>query len=125
MDSVKVTGVDLEFEVRGSGEPVLLIDMLIADCFVPLLTEPSLAGRYELIRYHKRGWVAAHVPTTGERRRSRRRCCRFARPVTCTTRSRRGALHRRVDRSPTGPRPPREGTHARSAGADAGVAASR
>ena len=63
MDSVKVNGVELEFEVRGSGEPVLLIDMLIADCFVPLLTEPSLAGRYQLIRYHKRGWVGStHTP---------------------------------------------------------------
>ncbi len=63
MDSVKVNGVELEYEVRGSGEPVLLIDMLIADCFVPLLTEPSLADRYQLIRYHKRGWVGStHTP---------------------------------------------------------------
>ena len=63
MDSVKVNGVELEFEVRGTGEPVLLIDMLIADCFVPLLTEPSLADRYQLIRYHKRGWVGStHTP---------------------------------------------------------------
>src|SRR3954447_24452297 len=63
MDSVKVNGVELEFEVRGSGEPVLLIDMLIADCFVPLLIEASLAGRYQLIRYHKRGWVGStHTP---------------------------------------------------------------
>ena len=43
MERVEVNGVELEFEVRGTGEPVLLIDMLIADCFVPLLTEPSLA----------------------------------------------------------------------------------
>jgi pimeloyl-ACP methyl ester carboxylesterase len=63
VDSVKVNGVELEYEVRGSGEPVLLIDMLIADCFLPLLTEPSLADRYQLIRYHKRGWVGStHTP---------------------------------------------------------------
>ena len=43
MQSVNVNGVDLEYEVRGAGEPVLLIDMLIADCFVPLLPEPALA----------------------------------------------------------------------------------
>jgi pimeloyl-ACP methyl ester carboxylesterase len=49
--------------VRGAGEPVLLIDMLIADCFVPLLPEPSLAEAYQLIRYHKRGWVGStHTP---------------------------------------------------------------
>jgi pimeloyl-ACP methyl ester carboxylesterase len=63
VERVEVNGVELEFEVGGSGEPVLLIDMLIADCFVPLLTEPSLADRYQLIRYHKRGWVGStHTP---------------------------------------------------------------
>ena len=63
MESVELKGVELEVEVRGSGEPVLLIDMLIADCFVPLLAEPALADRYQLIRYHKRGWVGStHTP---------------------------------------------------------------
>ena len=63
MDSVEVNGVELEYEVHGAGEPVLLIDMLIADCFVPLLTQPVLADRYQLIRYHKRGWVGStHTP---------------------------------------------------------------
>jgi pimeloyl-ACP methyl ester carboxylesterase len=63
MDRANVNGVELEYEVLGSGEPVLLIDMLIADCFVPLLSEPSLADGYQLIRYHKRGWVGStHTP---------------------------------------------------------------
>ncbi len=63
MDCANVNGVELEYEVRGAGEPVLLIDMLIADCFVPLLSEPALADRYQLIRYHKRGWVGStHTP---------------------------------------------------------------
>ena len=63
MDRAKVNGVELEYEVRGTGEPVLLIDMLLADCFVPLLAEPALAHRYQLIRYHKRGWVGStHTP---------------------------------------------------------------
>jgi pimeloyl-ACP methyl ester carboxylesterase len=63
MDRAKVNGIELEYEVRGAGKPVLLIDMLIADCFLPLLTEPALAHRYQLIRYHKRGWVGStHTP---------------------------------------------------------------
>jgi pimeloyl-ACP methyl ester carboxylesterase len=63
MDRADVNGVELEYEVRGAGEPVLLIDMLIADCFVPLLSEPALADRCQLIRYHKRGWVGStHTP---------------------------------------------------------------
>ena len=37
--------------------------MLLADCFLPLLSEPALADRYQLIRYHKRGWVGStHTP---------------------------------------------------------------
>ena len=63
MNHATVNGVELEYEVRGAGEPVLLIDMLIADCFVPLLPEPALADAYQLIRYHKRGWVGStHTP---------------------------------------------------------------
>jgi pimeloyl-ACP methyl ester carboxylesterase len=63
MDRAKVNGAELEYEVCGAGEPVLLIDMLIADCFVPLLSQPALTDRYQLIRYHKRGWVGStHSP---------------------------------------------------------------
>ncbi len=63
MERIEANGVELEFEVSGMGEPVLLIDMLIADCFAPLLTEPSLANRHQLIRYHKRGWRGStHTP---------------------------------------------------------------
>ena len=63
MQSVNVNGVDLEYEVTGAGEPVLLISPVIADGFLPLLAEPALADRYQLIRYHKRGWVGStHTP---------------------------------------------------------------
>jgi hypothetical protein len=47
--------LELEYEALGAGEPMLLIDMLLADSFLPLLSQPSLADRYQLIRYHKRG----------------------------------------------------------------------
>ncbi len=63
MERAKVNGVELEYEVVGSGEPVLLISPVLADGFVPLLSEPALADRYQLIRYHKRGWVGStHTP---------------------------------------------------------------
>ena len=42
---------------------MLLISPVIADGFLPLLAEPALADRYQLIRYHKRGWVGStHTP---------------------------------------------------------------
>jgi pimeloyl-ACP methyl ester carboxylesterase len=59
MDIAKVNGVELEYEVVGSGEPVLLISPVLADGFLPLLSQPVLAGSYQLIRYHKRGWVGS------------------------------------------------------------------
>ena len=63
MESANVNGVELEYEVIGTGEPVLLISPVVADGFLPLLAEPALADRCQLIRYHKRGWVeSTHTP---------------------------------------------------------------
>ena len=63
MERVKVNGVELEYEVTRIGRARAADRQLIADCFLPLLTEPSLADRYQLIRYHKRGWVGStHTP---------------------------------------------------------------
>ena len=59
MESAKVNDVELEYEVVGSGEPVVLISPVLADGFLPLLSEPALADRYQLIRYHKRGWCGS------------------------------------------------------------------
>ena len=59
MEIATVNGVELEYETVGSGEPVLLISPVLADGFLPLMTEPALADRYQLIRYHKRGWVGS------------------------------------------------------------------
>lgn len=63
MKIATVNGVELEYEVVGSGEPVLLISPVLADGFLPLMSERALADRYQLIRYHKRGWVgSSHTP---------------------------------------------------------------
>jgi pimeloyl-ACP methyl ester carboxylesterase len=63
MENARVNGVDLEYEMTGSGEPVLFISPVLADGFLPLMSEPALTDRYRLIRYHKRGWVGStHTP---------------------------------------------------------------
>ena len=62
MENAAVNGVELDYEVTGSGDPVLLISPVLADGFVPLVSEPSLGEHFQLIRYHKRGWVGStHV----------------------------------------------------------------
>jgi pimeloyl-ACP methyl ester carboxylesterase len=63
MEHAYVNGVDLEYQVTGSGEPVLLISPVVADGFLPLVSERALAGSYRLITYHKRGWAGStHTP---------------------------------------------------------------
>jgi pimeloyl-ACP methyl ester carboxylesterase len=59
MKSTKVNGVEVEFAVSGSGTPLLFISSVLADGFTPLLYEPALADRYQLISYHRRGWVGS------------------------------------------------------------------
>jgi pimeloyl-ACP methyl ester carboxylesterase len=63
MKSVRTNGIELEYEVTGSGEPLLLISPVIADGVLPLFSDPALSDRYRLIRYHKRGWLGStHAP---------------------------------------------------------------
>jgi pimeloyl-ACP methyl ester carboxylesterase len=53
-------GSELEYEVSGRGETAVLIHgAFIADIFRPLLAEPSLADRYRLIHYHRRGYAGS------------------------------------------------------------------
>lgn len=47
----------LEAQVRGSGEPVVLIQTAVtADEFLPLAAQPDLADGYQVIVYHRRGY---------------------------------------------------------------------
>jgi pimeloyl-ACP methyl ester carboxylesterase len=51
-----IDGVELDYEDCGAGEAVVFIHgAFIADVFRPLLRERSLADRYRLIGYHRRG----------------------------------------------------------------------
>jgi pimeloyl-ACP methyl ester carboxylesterase len=55
MEHAKVNGVDLQHEVVGSGEAMLLIHgSHLADALQPLVAEPALQ-RCQRIRYHRRG----------------------------------------------------------------------
>jgi len=59
MKRAKVNGIELEYEVKGSGEPLLLISPVVAGAFVPFLSAPELVDRYRVVRYHKRGWAGS------------------------------------------------------------------
>ncbi len=60
MRRAPVNGVELEYEVRGTGEPVLLVHgSHIGGSFVPLMAQRVLTDRYTLIRYHRRGFLGS------------------------------------------------------------------
>ena len=66
MNRAQIDGKVLEYEVRGAGEPVVLVHgAVLADAFAPLLAEPALTERYRLISYHRHGFAGsthAEVP---------------------------------------------------------------
>jgi len=63
METAVLDGVTLEYEVRGAGDPVVLIHLApYADSFVPLMDQPGLAG-YQLIRYRRRGYGSSPKQT--------------------------------------------------------------
>jgi pimeloyl-ACP methyl ester carboxylesterase len=64
MDGARLDGVELEYQMVGSGEAVLLIPPgPLADGFLPFLSQEALADRYRLIQYHRRGQVGSSQAT--------------------------------------------------------------
>jgi len=72
MQRADINGVQLEYEFSGTGDPVVFIHgAFIADSFQPLLGEPPLADRYQLITYRRRGYGSTNptlekTPMTAE-----------------------------------------------------------
>lgn len=63
MERATVNGVELEYEVAGDGEPVLLLHGgLLADENTSLVREPALTDRYKVINYHRRGFAGSEHP---------------------------------------------------------------
>src|SRR5262245_7903695 len=53
MQRVHLNGADLEYEVQGAGEPLLLIHgSILADAYHALRAEPRIANHYRVILYH-------------------------------------------------------------------------
>jgi pimeloyl-ACP methyl ester carboxylesterase len=63
MERARVDGAELEFEVTGTGDPVLLIHgAFLAEAYAPLCAEPALTGHC-LVRYHRRGYAGSSPVT--------------------------------------------------------------
>ena len=58
--SLRVGDVDLETEVMGEGEPVVIIQTaLTADELRPLAEQVARSGGYQVIHYHRRGYAGS------------------------------------------------------------------
>jgi pimeloyl-ACP methyl ester carboxylesterase len=60
MERADLGGLELEYELRGSGEAVVLVHWgLCAAWGEPLMDEPALADRFRLLRYHRAGFAGS------------------------------------------------------------------
>lgn len=61
MNRLQVNDAEIEYQVHGTGESVLLIPVsVVADGLgLPLFGQPELASRYQLIHYHRRGYMGS------------------------------------------------------------------
>ena len=57
MERAAVDGTELDYELRGSGEPVVLIHWGVSATWAePLLEQSALADHYSLLNYHRAGF---------------------------------------------------------------------
>lgn len=60
MERLRVDGLELEYQVEGTGEPVVLIHGgVLADGLSPLATQPALAQGHRVISYHRVGYAGS------------------------------------------------------------------
>jgi pimeloyl-ACP methyl ester carboxylesterase len=64
MERAILNDIELEYEIRGAGDPVILIHPgHFADWFAPLLDQSTLTDHYRLVRYHRAGSAgSSHIP---------------------------------------------------------------
>ena len=75
-DNLSVRGVDLEYSVKGEGEPVVFLHGgLLTDWFGPLADELSKTGSYRLVSYHRPGYGTSTLPSQPISIAGQAECC--------------------------------------------------
>ena len=71
-----VGGVELEYWVKGAGEPVVFLHGgVLTDWFGPLADELSSAGSYQLVSYHRPGYGSSTLPSQPITMAGQADCC--------------------------------------------------
>jgi len=75
-DNSSVGGVELEYWVKGAGEPVVFLHGgVLTDWFGPLTDELSKTGSYRLVSYHRPGYGSSTVPSQPITMAGQAECC--------------------------------------------------
>ncbi|MDQ3869957.1 MAG: alpha/beta hydrolase [Thermoproteota archaeon] len=65
MERANVNGTELEFRIKGTWEPVILIHgAIIADANYPLMMQSTLIENYQMIHYHRRVYAGSSTHKT-------------------------------------------------------------
>ncbi len=63
-DNISVGDVELEYWVKGAGEPIVFLHGgVLTDWFGPLAAELSMTGDYRLVSYHRPGYGISTLPS--------------------------------------------------------------
>jgi pimeloyl-ACP methyl ester carboxylesterase len=66
MKRVQLNGTDIEYEVRGSGAPVVFIHgSILSDGFVPVIEQTGIAENFQIVHYRRRGYARSSPALPG------------------------------------------------------------
>src|SRR6201997_1063419 len=66
MKRVQLNGTDIEYEVRGSGAPVVFIHgSILSDGFVPVIEQTGIAENFQIVHYRRRGYASSSRAVAG------------------------------------------------------------
>lgn len=75
-DNISVGGVELEYWVKGAGEPVVFLHGgVLTDWFGPLADELWRTGSYRLVSYHRPGYGGSTLPSQPITMAGQAECC--------------------------------------------------
>ena len=66
MERVQLNGADIEYDVRGSGAPVVFIHgAILSDGFVPVIGQTGIAENFQIVHYRRRGYAGSSRAPAG------------------------------------------------------------
>jgi pimeloyl-ACP methyl ester carboxylesterase len=83
MARAPIDGIELDYAIRGTGDPVVLVHWGVCAAWAePLLEAPALSERYRLLSYHRAGFGnSGHVEGPLSMADHAEQCCRLMRHV--------------------------------------------